>query len=146
MCIRDRLSIIPGSIYAGRHADTLNPKIVRIFFKPDYIPVSYTHLDVYKRQLITVTIRVPSFLLSLSDIRLDTIVPPDMAMDTMPIYDIGTPSSRCKMCIRDSYKSAYMRNLLFCYDLFNDPEYAVDNWLMGYVYHERVASEKTQSL
>lgn len=31
------LSIIPGSIYAGRHADTLNPKIVRIFFKPDYI-------------------------------------------------------------------------------------------------------------
>ena len=31
------LSFIPGSIYAGRHADTLNPKIVRIFFKPDYI-------------------------------------------------------------------------------------------------------------
>ena len=48
-----------------------------------------------RNTLITVTIRVPSFLLSLSDIRLDTIVPPDMAMDTMPIYDIGTPSSRC---------------------------------------------------
>lgn len=31
------LSFIPGSIYAGRHADTLNPKIVRIFFKPDCI-------------------------------------------------------------------------------------------------------------
>lgn len=44
--------------------------------------------------------------------------------------------------VDDPYKSAYMRNLLFCYDLFNDPEYAVDNWLMGYVYHERVASEK----
>ena len=48
-----------------------------------------------RNTLITVTIRVPSFLLSLSDIRLDTIVPPDMAMDTMPIDDIGTPSSRC---------------------------------------------------
>ena len=31
-----------------------------------------------RNTLITVTIRVPSFLLSLSDIRLDTIVPPDM--------------------------------------------------------------------
>ena len=45
--------------------------------------------------LITVTIRVPSFLLNLSDIRLDTIVPPDITIDTMPIYDTGTPSSRC---------------------------------------------------
>ena len=48
--------------------------------------------------------------------------------------------------VADPYKSAYMRNLLFCYNLFNDPEYAVDDRLMGYVYHERVASEKTQSL
>ena len=48
--------------------------------------------------------------------------------------------------VADPCKSAYMRNLLFCYDLFNDPEYTVDDRLMGYVYHERVASEKTQSL
>ena len=40
----------------------------------------------------------------------------------------------------DPHKSAYMRNLLFCYNLFNDPEYAEDNGLMGYVYHERMAA------
>ena len=38
-----------------------------------------------------------------------------------------------------------MRNLLFCYNLFNDPEYAVDNWLMGYIYHKCVAPEDAQS-
>lgn len=48
--------------------------------------------------------------------------------------------------VADHYKSAYMRNLLFCYDLFNDPEYTVDDRLMGYVYHERVAPEEAQSL
>ena len=43
-----------------------------------------------RNTLITVTIRVPRFLLSLSDIRLDTIVPPDITIDTIPIYDIGS--------------------------------------------------------
>ena len=42
--------------------------------------------------------------------------------------------------VADPYKSAYMRNLLFCYNLFNYPEYAKDNGLMGYVYHERMAA------
>ena len=46
----------------------------------------------------------------------------------------------------DPYKSAYMRNLLFCYNLFNDPEYAVDDRLMGYIYHKCVAPEEAQSL
>lgn len=44
---------------------------------------------------MTVTSRVPSFLVSLSDKRLETIVPPDMTMDTMPIKAIGTPSCAC---------------------------------------------------
>lgn len=48
--------------------------------------------------------------------------------------------------VADPYKSAYMRNLLFCYNLFNDPEYTVDDRLMGYIYHERVAPEEAQSL
>ena len=39
------------------------------------------------------TPRVPNFLVSLSDNKLDTIVPPEITIDTMPIYDIGAFSS-----------------------------------------------------
>lgn len=38
-----------------------------------------------RNTLNTVTIRVPSLLFILSDIRLEAIVPPDMTMETMPI-------------------------------------------------------------
>lgn len=43
-----------------------------------------------RNTLITVTIRVPSLFVSAWENRLDTIVPPDMIMDMIPIKDTGT--------------------------------------------------------
>ena len=48
-----------------------------------------------RNTLPTVTIRVPSLCVSRSDSRLDTIVPPEMTIDTMPMNDTGTLSSAC---------------------------------------------------
>ena len=38
---------------------------------------------------------VESFLVSLSEKRLDTIVPPEIIIVTIPIYDVATPISAC---------------------------------------------------
>ena len=46
-----------------------------------------------RKTLITVTARVPSLLISLSDNRLDNTVPPDIIMDTTPRNETGTFSS-----------------------------------------------------
>lgn len=48
-----------------------------------------------RKTLITVTIRVPSFLVSLSENKLDIIVPPDIIMETIPIKETGTFKSLC---------------------------------------------------
>ena len=48
-----------------------------------------------RNTLLTVTIRVPSFRVSLSDRRLDTIVPPEMTIATIPIKETGTFKSLC---------------------------------------------------
>ena len=48
-----------------------------------------------RNTLTTVTIRVPNFLVSLSDRILEIIVPPEMTMETIPIKEIGTFRSLC---------------------------------------------------
>jgi len=48
-----------------------------------------------RKTLITVTTFVESFLVSLSEKRLDTIVPPEIIIVTIPIYDVATPMSAC---------------------------------------------------
>ena len=45
--------------------------------------------------LAAVTAQVPNFLVTLSETRLEIIVPPDIVIEIMPIYDTGTPSSAC---------------------------------------------------
>lgn len=40
--------------------------------------------------LTVVTILVPNRFVSRSDIRLEQIVPPEIIIETMPIYEIGT--------------------------------------------------------
>lgn len=45
--------------------------------------------------LVTVTVRVPNLCVSLSDKRLETIVPPDITMEIIPINETDTPSSVC---------------------------------------------------
>ena len=48
-----------------------------------------------KNTLTTVTHLVPNLRVNLSDSRLDTIVPPETTIVTMPMYETGTPSSTC---------------------------------------------------
>lgn len=48
-----------------------------------------------RKTLETVTIFVPSFRVRVSDKRLETIVPPDITIETMPMKETGTPSSVC---------------------------------------------------
>ena len=48
-----------------------------------------------RNTLATVTIRVPNFRVSLSEKRLEIIVPPEIIIVIMPIKETGTPNSRC---------------------------------------------------
>ena len=48
-----------------------------------------------RKTLPTVTIRVPSFPVSLSERRLDTMVPPEITIETMPMQETETCSSVC---------------------------------------------------
>jgi hypothetical protein len=47
------------------------------------------------KTLAAVTRPVLNFLVSISDIKLEIIVQADMAIETMPAYDSGTPISTC---------------------------------------------------
>ena len=48
-----------------------------------------------RNTLTAVTMRAPSLRVSLSENRLDTIVPPEITMETIPIYETGTSKSAC---------------------------------------------------
>ena len=70
MCIRDR-----DGVRVGGRADILRGwgwqgspegKIVTVDGRPQYIdPVSYTHLDVYKRQKLDIVISISSIVIAL---------------------------------------------------------------------------------
>ena len=60
MCIRDRCYSYDGEIYTvkeGQKPAKVNIQIVADKIENDVIPVSYTHLDVYKRQDLRCRIR-----------------------------------------------------------------------------------------
>ena len=66
MCIRDRLTPLPtgglmNGIYAVRHILCLTEAVFITDNYISFISVSYTHLDVYKRQVVVVDISASPF-------------------------------------------------------------------------------------
>ena len=97
MCIRDR-AVFPPKAHLPALTPVLELRNVTLRYKKqtilhDIVPVSYTHLDVYKRQAKAA--HADSFIRRLPD-GYDTVIAEDGGNISQ-----GQKQLLCKMCIRD---------------------------------------------